>query len=72
MHEPFLWNLLFSFTLHLRFYQTHHDELVGPLHSYYIWLVHQNTLGPYTKFLYLNLANAFILLNLRVAGVNFV
>ena len=49
MHEPFHWNLLFSFLLHLRIYQTHVDELVETLHRYYLWLVYQRVLGRYTK-----------------------
>ena len=46
MHEPFLSNLLFSFPLHLRFFQTGLDELVIILHRYYNWLACQRVLRP--------------------------
>ena len=72
MHEPFPWNLLFSFLLHLQFYQTGLDELEDTLHHYYLYA----SLSTYAKSIhqisFLNLAKAFIRLKLRVATVNFV
>ena len=41
--EPFLWNLLFSFLLQLRFYLRRLDELVYTLQRYYFWLVYHST-----------------------------
>ena len=72
MHEPFPWNLLISFLLHLQFYQTGLDELDDTLHRFYLLA----SLSTYAKSIhqisFLNLAKAFIRLNLRVARVNFV
>ena len=48
MLELFLWNLVFSFLLLLRFYQTCVDELVHTLHLYYLLLVYQRNPVPYT------------------------
>ena len=64
-------NLLLSILLHLQFYQTGYDELEIILHRFYVWLVYQRKPSPYTKS-FLNLANAFLCLNLSVARVNFV
>ena len=50
MHETFLWKLLFSFLLHLRFYQTGLDEPVDTLHRHYLWLVDHRMPGPKNKF----------------------
>ena len=65
MHEPLPMNLLFSFLLHLQFHQTDLEELEDTLHPFYLWLVYQ-------RISFLNLANAFIHLSLRVAKVSFV
>ena len=71
MHEPSPWNLLFSFHLHLQFYQTGLDELED-----FTPLLSLASLSTYAKSIhqisFLNLANAFIRLNLRVARENFV
>ena len=72
MHEQFPWNLLISVFWHLHFYQTGLGELEDFLHPIYLWLVYQRMPSPYTKSSFLNLANAFLRLNLRVARVNFV
>ena len=50
MHEQFPWNLLFSFLLHLQFYQTGLGELEDTLQRYYLWLVYQRMPSPYPEF----------------------
>ena len=50
MHEPFLWNFLFSFFLRLRFYRTGLDELHDSVHCYYLWLFYQHMRNPYANF----------------------
>ena len=62
---------MFSFLLHLQFYKTGLDELEDTLHRSYLWLVYQRIKSIH-QISFLNLANAFSHLILRVRGVNFV
>ena len=72
MLVQFLWNRLFSFLLHLRFYQTSPGEVV----KHFTPLLSLASLSTYDRSIpdnsFSNVATAFILLNLRVARVNFV
>ena len=70
MHDSFHCNLLFSFFLHLRFYQTDLDGLENNIHRYCFWLIYQCM--PEPKTIFQNLAIVFIALILRVATLNFV
>ena len=49
--SKFLWNPLFSFLLHLRFYQTSLEEL-NTLHPNYLQLINQHMPDPHSKFFF--------------------
>ena len=72
MLVQFLWNLLFSFLLHLCFYQTSLDELMNTLQPILSLASVSTYARPRHQKSFLNLRNTVILLNLRSARINLV